>query len=253
MQRFEVLIVGAGHGGAHAAVQLRQLSFAGSLAVIGEEPELPYERPPLSKDFLAGDKEFERMLLRPESFWAERGVAMLTGRRVDGVDATARTVATDRGETIGYGDLIWAAGGAPRKLACEGHDLAGIHAIRTRADVGALKAELSSASRIAIVGGGYIGLETAAVLSKLGKQVTVLEAMDRVLARVAGPDLSNFYEAEHRAHGVTVRTGEMVAAISGKHGRADGVIMTLNNEMPAIPQARCRGVRPAATQAVCRK
>ena len=233
MQQFEILIVGAGHGGAHAAAQLRQLGFAGSIAIVGEEPELPYERPPLSKDCLAGDKDFDRMLLRPESFWAERHVAMLTGRRVGHVDPAARTVTTDDGETIGYGDLIWATGGAPRKLACEGHDLAGIHAIRTRADVEALKTELGGATRVAIVGGGYIGLEAAAVLSKLGKQVVVLEAMDRVLARVAGPDLSHFYEAEHRAHGVTIRTGVTVAAISGEHGRADGVVLANGEQVAA--------------------
>lgn len=233
MQHFDILIVGAGHGGAHAAAQLRQLGSTASIAIIGEEPEFPYERPPLSKDFLSGDKEFARMLLRPESFWAERNVAMLTGQRVTAVDPAARTVTTDTGETIGYGDLVWATGGAPRKLTCAGHDLAGIHAIRTRADVESLKAELGSASRIAIVGGGYIGLEAAAVLAKMGKQVTVLEAMDRVLARVAGPDLSHFYEAEHRAHGVTIRTGVMVSAVSGENGRATGVVLADGEAVPA--------------------
>ncbi|OYU34214.1 FAD-dependent oxidoreductase [Novosphingobium sp. PASSN1] len=233
MRSFDILIVGAGHGGANCAVQLRQLGFAGSIAIIGEEPELPYERPPLSKDYLAGDKEFERMLLRPASFWADRNVTMRMGETVTTVDAAARTVTTAAGATIGYGDLIWATGGAPRRLSCAGHDLAGIHAIRTRADVDALKDELAPAIRIAIVGGGYIGLETAAVLSKLGKQVTVLEAMDRVLARVAGPALSHFYEAEHRAHGVSIRTNETVSAISGADGRATGVVLADGETIPA--------------------
>ena len=223
MQQFDVIIVGAGHGGAQAAVQLRQLGFAGSIAMIGDEPEMPYERPPLSKDFLANEKEFERMLIRPESFWADRNVTMLTGRRVVTVDAEARTVTTAGAETYGYEDLIWATGGAPRRLSCEGHDLADIHAIRTRADVEQLKGELAATHTVAIVGGGYIGLEAAAVLSKLGKQVVVLEAMDRVLARVAGPVLSDFYEAEHRAHGVEIRTGVTVNGIIGKDGRAAGV------------------------------
>ena len=222
---YEIIIVGAGHGGAQAAVQLRQSGFAGSIVMIGEEPEIPYERPPLSKDFLAGEKEFERMLIRPAAFWADRTITMLTGTQITAVDAETRTVTTAAGDSIGYADLIWAAGGAPRQLTCPGHDLAGIHAIRTRADVETLKAELPAAQRIAIVGGGYIGLEAAAVLSKLGKQVTVLEAMDRVLARVAGPELSAFYEAEHRAHGVTIRTGEMVTAITGKDGHATGVTL----------------------------
>jgi 3-phenylpropionate/trans-cinnamate dioxygenase ferredoxin reductase subunit len=225
MQHFDIIIVGAGHGGAQAAVQLRQLGFAGSLAIIGDEPEIPYERPPLSKDFLAGEKEFARMLIRPQMFWQDRAIAMLTGQRVMSVDAQARTVTTSTGDCFTYENLIWATGGAARRLSCAGHDLAGIHAIRTHADVEALKTELANAQRIAIVGGGYIGLEVAAVLSKLGKTVIVLEAMDRVLARVAGPALSAFYEAEHRAHGVTIRTGVMVSAISGDAGRATGVIL----------------------------
>jgi 3-phenylpropionate/trans-cinnamate dioxygenase ferredoxin reductase subunit len=233
MPSFDILIVGAGHGGANCAVQLRQLGFAGSIAIIGEEPELPYERPPLSKDYLAGDKDFERMLLRPASFWADRNVTMRMGETVTAVDAATRIVTTAAGATIGYGDLVWATGGAPRRLSCQGHDLAGIHAIRTRADVDSLKGELDNAARIAIVGGGYIGLEAAAVLSKLGKQVTVLEAMDRVLARVAGPQLSHFYEAEHRAHGVTIRTNETVTAIRGASGRATGVVLADGETIPA--------------------
>jgi len=230
---YEIIIVGAGHGGAQAAVQLRQSGFAGSIAMIGEEPEIPYERPPLSKDFLAGEKEFERMLIRPAAFWADRTITMLTGTQITAVDAETRTVTTAAGDSIGYADLIWAAGGAPRQLTCPGHDLAGIHAIRTRADVEALKAELPGTLRIAIVGGGYIGLEAAAVLSKMGKQVTVLEAMDRVLARVAGPALSAFYETEHRAHGVVIRTGELVTAVTGADGRATGVTLASGETIAA--------------------
>ena len=229
----DIIIVGAGHGGAQAAVQLRQSGFAGSIAVIGEEPEIPYERPPLSKDFLAGEKEFERMLIRPAGFWADRGITMLTSTKVTAVDAEAHTLTTAAGDSIGYGTLIWATGGAPRALTCPGHDLAGIHAIRTRADVEALKAELPAAQRIAIVGGGYIGLEAAAVLSKMAKQVTVLEAMDRVLARVAGPALSAFYQAEHRAHGVTIRTGEQVTAVTGQASRATGVTLASGETIAA--------------------
>ena len=229
----DIIIVGAGHGGAQAAVQLRQSGFGGSIAVIGEEPEIPYERPPLSKDFLAGEKEFERMLIRPAGFWADRGITMLTSTKVTAVDAEAHTLTTAAGDSIGYGTLIWATGGAPRALTCPGHDLAGIHAIRTRADVEALKAELPAAQRIAIVGGGYIGLEAAAVLSKMAKQVTVLEAMDRVLARVAGPALSAFYQAEHRAHGVTIRTGEQVTAVTGQAGRATGVTLASGETIAA--------------------
>lgn len=242
---FDCLIVGAGHGGAQAAVQLRQLGFTGSIAIIGDEPELPYERPPLSKDFLAGEKDFARMLIRPESFWSERNVAMLLGRRVTVVDAAARTLTCDTGDSYSYGNLVWTTGGSPRRLSCEGHDLAGIHAIRTRADVEALKADLGTTARVAIVGGGYIGLEAAAVLSKLGKRVVVLEAQPRVLARVAGPEISAFYEAEHRAHGVEVRTGVTVSAVSGAAGRATGVMLLGGEFIPADMVIVGIGIIPA--------
>ena len=219
---FDVVIVGAGHGGAQAAIALRQNGFAGSIALIGAEPELPYERPPLSKDYLAGEKTFERMLIRPAMFWEERGVAMLLGRRVIAVDPEGYRVSTDDGEAIGYGQLIWAAGGAPRQLACAGTELAGVHTVRTRADVDRMIGELGAVDRAVVIGGGYIGLEAAAVLARLGKQVVLLEALDRVLARVAGEPLSRFYESEHRAHGVDVRLGARVDCLVGE-GRVSGV------------------------------
>ncbi|WP_310474384.1 FAD-dependent oxidoreductase [Sandarakinorhabdus sp.] len=226
---FDVVIVGGGHGGAAQAAQLRQRGFAGSLAIITAEPELPYERPPLSKEYLAGEKSFERMLLRPPSFWTERNVEVLTATRVTAVDAAAHRLTTtaveNGGGDISYGQLVWAAGGDARRLGCPGHDLAGIHVIRTRADVDALKAELGAPCHVAVVGGGYIGLESAAVLTKLGHRVTLFEALDRVLARVAGPELSRFYQAEHRAHGVVIETGAQVAAITGADGRAAVVVL----------------------------
>jgi len=122
---FEVLIVGGGHGGAQVAVMLRTQKFAGSVAIVGDEPELPYERPPLSKEYFAGEKEFERIQLRPARYWDERDVTMLLGRRVVSVDPAAHTVTTDGGETIGYGKLVWAAGGAPRMLPIPGGALPG--------------------------------------------------------------------------------------------------------------------------------
>jgi 3-phenylpropionate/trans-cinnamate dioxygenase ferredoxin reductase subunit len=231
--RYDVLIVGAGHGGAQAAIALRQRKFAGTIAIIGEEPELPYERPPLSKDYLAQEKPFERILIRPESFWVEREVAMLTGRRVVSVDPEGHGITTADGETIGYGQLIWAAGGHARRIACEGHDLGGVHSVRTRADVDRMAEELATTTHVAVIGGGYIGLEAAAVLAKLGKTVTVLEALDRVLARVAGEALSRFYEAEHRAHGVDVRLGARVEHIEGEDGRVTGVRLAGGEIVPA--------------------
>ena len=223
MDRSDILIVGAGHAGAQAAVALRQQNFTGSIAIIGEEAELPYERPPLSKDYLAGEKVFERLLIRPPIFWQDREIRMLAGRRVESVDAAAHRVTDDEGHEIEYGHLIWAAGGRARRLKCQGGDLAGVHSVRTRVDVDRMIAELPEVHDVVVIGGGYIGLEVAAVLRKLGKSVTVLEALDRVLARVAGVTLSCFYEAEHRAQGVDIRLGALVESIEGKGGRATAV------------------------------
>ncbi len=212
---FDVVIVGAGHGGAQAAIMLRTQKFEGSIAIIGDEPELPYERPPLSKEYFAGEKEFERIQLRPAKYWDEREVTMLLGKRVVAVDPAAHLVTTDGGETIGYGKLVWATGGSPRMLPIPGGDLPGVQGVRTRADADAMKAASETANQIVVIGGGYIGLEAAAVLRKAGKKVVLLEALDRVLARVAGTELSRFYEREHRAHGVDLRLGVAVEAIEG--------------------------------------
>jgi 3-phenylpropionate/trans-cinnamate dioxygenase ferredoxin reductase subunit len=224
MQHYDVLIVGGGHSGAQAAIALRQAKFEGSIAIVGDELEYPYERPPLSKDYFAGDKAFERILLRPPAFWPERSIEMKLGKRVETIDPEAHNVTASDGETLGYNKLIWAAGGSPRRLLCDGAQLPGVHVVRNKSDVDGMISELDDVSTVAIIGGGYIGLEAAAVLRKMGKQVVILEAMDRVLARVAGEELSRFFEAEHRAQGVDVRLGVTVAALTGDH-HVDGVLL----------------------------
>lgn len=243
--RFDIVIVGAGHAGAQAAIALRQRGFAGTIAIIGDEPELPYERPPLSKDYLARDKSFDRLLLRPESFWREREVTMLLGQRVTAIDPVGHAITREDGDSIGYGTLIWATGGAPRRLTCPGHDLTRVHAVRTRADVDRMMAELDDTTRVVVIGGGYIGLEAAAVLSKLGKSVTLIEALDRVLARVAGEAVSRFFEAEHRAHGVDIRLGCAVECIEGTDGAASGVRLADGEVVPCDMVIVGIGIIPA--------
>ena len=232
--RADVVIVGAGHGGAQAAIALRQNGFEGTITVIGREPELPYERPPLSKEYLARDKTFDRITIRPAQFWADKQVTMDLGREVTAVDPVAKTLTLHDGTRIEYGALIWATGGDPRRLSCVGADLAGVHAVRTRADVDRLMAELDAgAKRAVVIGGGYIGLEAAAVLTKLGCYVTLLEALPRVLARVAGEQLSEFYQAEHRAHGVDLRTGAAMDCLEGDGTKVTGVKMADGSVLPA--------------------
>ncbi len=218
-----VIIVGGGHAGAQAAIALRQNGFEGSITMIGRETEPPYERPPLSKEYMAGEKEFERIYIRPRAFWEEKRVELLLGKAVVTVDPSGKSVTLDDGTVHEYTALIWAAGGDPRRIPCPGADLAGVHAVRNRADADAIMAELEAVHQVVVIGGGYIGLEAAAVLTKLGKKVVLLEALPRVLARVAGPELSAFYEAEHRAHGVDLRTNVSVTSIEGKDGSVAGV------------------------------
>jgi 3-phenylpropionate/trans-cinnamate dioxygenase ferredoxin reductase subunit len=241
MRHFDVAIVGTGHGGAQSAIQLRQFGFSGSIALIGREAELPYERPPLSKGYLAGEKTFERMLVRPAGFWAERGIDVLTGREVVRVDPKARRIGCADGEEIGFARLVWAAGGVPKRLACPGAQRAQV--IRSRADVDAIRALLPDARRVAVIGGGYIGLETAAVLRTLGKEVVLLETLGRVLSRVAGAPLSRFFEERHRAEGVDLRLGAAVAAVgpdsvtlaSGAAVECDLVVAGIGIEAAAAP------------------
>jgi 3-phenylpropionate/trans-cinnamate dioxygenase ferredoxin reductase subunit len=221
----DILIVGAGHAGAQAAIALRQRGFAGTIGLLGDEPDPPYERPPLSKDYLAGEKPPERLLIRPPAFWVDRSVDLLPNRRIVAVDPEAHEVTDAEGNRHGYGTLIWAAGGTPRRLACPGADCAGVHTIRTRADVDALRTELDRTARVAVIGGGYIGLEAAASLTKLGKTVTLIEAQGRVLARVAAEPLSRFVEAEHRRHGVELITGATVTALEQNDGSVSGVTL----------------------------
>lgn len=222
-----VVIAGAGQAGAQVAQSLRQGGFAGPIIMVGVEPFPPYERPPLSKDYLSGKREAARLFLRKPEFWADKHVELRLGRSVVAVDRLARAVTLDDGTVLPYDWLVWATGGRPRRLSCPGADLAGLHHIRSIADIDGLKADLMQPERrIAIVGGGYIGLESAAVLRGLGHRVVVLEIQDRLLARVTAPIVSQFFLDLHRGHGVEVLLSTGVAALTGNHGRVNGAVLS---------------------------
>jgi 3-phenylpropionate/trans-cinnamate dioxygenase ferredoxin reductase component len=245
MMQADVVIVGAGHGGAQCAIALRQNGFEGSVAMIGREPEPPYERPPLSKEYFAREKTFDRLYIRPPQFWAEKAIELVLGVEVTAVDAAAKQLTLSNGGTASYGTLVWATGGDPRRMSCPGAGLAGLHPVRTRADCDQLMGEIDGGvNNIVVIGGGYIGLEAAAVLTKLGCKVILLEALPRVLARVAGDDLSSFYEAEHRAHGVDLRTGVAVEALEGE-GRVTGVRLANGEVLAAEAVIVGIGIIPA--------
>ncbi len=229
-----VLIVGAGQAGAQVAQSLRQGRHTGPITMVGDEPFLPYERPPLSKDYLAGKREAEGLFLRKADFWTSRGVAVQTGRRVVTVNRAAATVALDDGAQLSYGHLVWTAGGRPRRLICAGGELEGIHYIRSITDIDRLRGKVEGGERrIVVIGGGYIGLEMAAVLRLSGHAVTVLEAQDRLLARVTSPPVSSFFLEMHRARGVDVRLRASVTSLEGVRGKVCAVRLADGEILPA--------------------
>lgn len=247
MDVVDVLIVGAGHAGANCAMELRKAGFEGSVMLLSDETELPYERPPLTKDYFTGDRGGEQIRFRTAEAWLERGIEVRLAHRVEAIEPEAHRVRLADGATLQYGKLVWAAGGAPRRLACEGATLAGVHVIRAKHDIDALKADLAGREQVVIVGGGYVGLEAAASLTKLGGvRVTVVEAQDRLLARVAGEPLSAFIEGEHRARGVEIVTGAQVAALKGRDGRVSAVELADGRSIAADLVIAGIGIVPTA-------
>jgi 3-phenylpropionate/trans-cinnamate dioxygenase ferredoxin reductase component len=207
-----IVIVGAGQAAAQAADSLHRDGYAGRLIVVGDEPYPPYQRPPLSKKFLAGELPLERLAIKPAAFYEQAGVELRLGVRAEGLDLAGRTVLLADGERLGYDRLLLATGSAPRKVTIPGHDLVGVHYLRTVADVDRIHAELAPGSRVVVVGGGYIGLEVAATCRLLGHEVAVLEMADRVMNRVVAPPVSAFFAAEHARAGVRVTLGAQVSA-----------------------------------------
>jgi 3-phenylpropionate/trans-cinnamate dioxygenase ferredoxin reductase component len=227
-----VVVIGAGQAGAALVAKLRALGHAGEITLIGEEPAPPYQRPPLSKAYLLGEMEEERLWLRSPEFYAEQNITLRLGQKVTAIDTAARTV-TVGGQVIAYDELALTTGSTPRRLpAAIGGDLAGIYTVRTLADVDAMKTEFVAGRRLVIVGGGYIGLEAAAVASKLGLEVTVLEMAPRILQRVAAPETSDYFRALHTAHGVKVLESTGLDRLLGE-GRVTGVRLSNSTELPA--------------------
>jgi len=242
----DVVIVGTGHGGAQAAIALRQQGHEGAILMIGRDEVPPYERPPLSKEYLAGDKSFERIMIRPEKFWADKGIELRLGSGVSAIDWMRHTVTLTDGTEISYRKLIWAGGADPRRLGIPGANLKGIFYVRDKRDADAMRASLDAgAKRAAVIGGGYIGLEAAAVLRKLGCEVTVIEMQERVLARVAGKELAQFYEDEHRRQGVDLRLSQGVNAIVGDDGAVTGVELEGGEVLPCDMVVVGIGIVPA--------
>ncbi len=218
-----VIIVGAGHAGGTAAALLRQFGYAAPIRLVGEEPLAPYQRPPLSKAWLKGEADAESLALKPESFYAEAGITLSLGGRVVALDRASKTVRLESGETHAYEALILATGARARKLDVAGADLDGVLVLRSAADAEALKSSLGPGKRLAVVGGGYIGLEAAASSRALGGEAVVLEREPRILARVAGPVLSDFFTRYHQGKGVEIRTEVEIAAFEGERGRVVAV------------------------------
>lgn len=218
-----VVIAGAGHAGGSAAAELRRAGFAGAITLIGDEPIPPYERPPLSKAWLKGETDAAKLALKPASFYPEAAIDLRLNRTVTAIDRVAKTVALDDGSRVSYDILVIATGARARRIPLPGLDLGNVLELRNAADADRLKAALTPGARLAVIGGGYIGLEAAASARGLGCETTVIEAQPRVLARVACEILSNFFQDFHRAQGVTIEVNAQVQALEGQDGRVTGV------------------------------
>ncbi|MDQ0466820.1 3-phenylpropionate/trans-cinnamate dioxygenase ferredoxin reductase subunit [Caulobacter ginsengisoli] len=221
-----VVIIGAGHAGGSAAGFLRQYGFEGPIVLVGEEPIVPYQRPPLSKAWLKGEADADSLSLKPAEWYAENGVDLRLNTVAASLNRGARTVTLNTGETLQYDVLVLATGARARKLPIPGADLKGVLELRTAADAEDLKAALGPDRRLAVIGGGYVGLEAAASARALGSHVMVIEREPRVLARVACEVLSNFFQDYHRAKGVKFELGAGVQGFEGEDGQIRRVVLS---------------------------
>lgn len=220
-----IVVVGAGQAGSSLVVELRKQGCDTDITLIGSEPVPPYQRPPLSKGYLLGEMTLERLFLRPESFYADQGINLHMGAQVSAIDPKSKTL-TVNGDSLSYDQLALTTGSLPRQLpAGIGGDLDGVFVVRTLADVDSMAPAFTEGARVLIVGGGYIGLEAAAVASKLGVQVTLVEMADRILQRVAAPETSDYFRALHSCHGVDIREGIGLERLVGED-RVTGAVLS---------------------------
>jgi len=227
-----VVIVGAGHGAGQIVATLKQQKFAGRIVLLGDEPYLPYQRPPLSKKFLAGDLATERLYFKPPSFYEDPQIEIHLDTHIDSIDRQERRVLSADGEEFAYDKLVLALGSRVRKVPVPGNDLPGVHYLRSIADVEGIHADMSKGKRLVIVGAGYIGLEVAAVSCQLGLDVTVIEMADRVMSRVVSANVSDFYQLEHANQGVKLLLATKLAAFEGKW-RIKSVVTDNEQTIPA--------------------
>lgn len=221
-----IVIVGGGHAAGQAAASLRQNGYEEEICILGDEPHLPYQRPPLSKQYLLGEHGLERgVYLRPEKFYTDKNINVHTSVTVSAIDTTAMTATTDSGEVIKWSQLLIATGSRPRILKIPGSDLDRIYYMRTIADVDKIKAAMETAKNMVVVGGGYIGLEVASVAVTLGLNVSVLEMESRILQRVTTPEMSEFYHNLHTSRGVHILTNTTVAGFEGESNKVSKVIV----------------------------
>ena len=217
-----VIVAGAGHAAGQLVASLKQKKYPGRITLIGDEPWYPYQRPPLSKKFLAGELPAERLYFKPASFYDDPNIEVLLGTRVLAVDRAGKAVEIENGDRLEYGTLVLATGSRVRRLPLAGSELAGVHYLRGIDDVNGLRPDLDGSRRVVIIGAGYIGLEVAAVARSLGNAVTVVEMEERVMSRVVSPQVSTFYQDVHREHGVTIMLAAGVQRIVGEE-RVSGI------------------------------
>lgn len=227
-----VVIAGAGHAAGQTIATLKKQKFAGEIVLIGDEPYLPYQRPPLSKKFLSGDLSAERLHVKPESFYSDPKIEVRLETPIVAIDRDSKTLRTVHGDSVSYDKLVLALGSRVRRLSIDGADLDGVHYLRTIADVNSIRAELKNRKHAVIIGAGYIGLEVAAVIRQLGLDVTVVEMADRVMSRVVSAEISDFYQIEHTSHGVKLRLSTGITAFRGS-GRINAVEIADGEQVPA--------------------